>query len=137
MQFIVEGKPQSKLRARTVRNKYTGKVNSFTPEKTANYENLIRWRYKAAGGQYYGEKMLSVEIQAFYPIPKGFSKAKRQNALQGLLRPETKPDCDNIIKCFLDALNGVAYYDDKQVVSVSCGKYYAEMGHVVVNIKEI
>lgn len=137
MQFIVAGKPQSKLRARTVRNKYTGKVNSYTPEKTVNYENLIRWSYTAAGGQYFGEKTLKVVVQAFYPIPKGFSKAKRERALQGILRPETKPDCDNIVKGILDALNGVAYYDDKQVVSVSCDKYYAERGHIVVNINEI
>ena len=137
MQFIVEGKPQSKLRARTVRNKYTGNVNSYTPEKTVNYENLIRWNYRAAGGEYFGEKTLKVVVQAFYPIPKGFSKAKRERALQGILRPETKPDCDNIVKGILDALNGVAYYDDKQVVSVSCDKYYAERGHIVVNINEI
>ena len=137
MQFVVEGKPQSKLRARVVRNKYTGKVNSYTPEKTVNYENLIRWSYTAAGGQYMGDKTLKVVIQAFYPIPKGFSKAKKESALNGILRPKTKPDCDNIIKSILDALNGVAYYDDKQVVSVACEKYYAERGHIVVNINEV
>jgi Holliday junction resolvase RusA-like endonuclease len=137
MRFIVEGKPQGKARARTVRNKYTGKVHSFTPEKTANYEDLLRWNYKAAGGVYYAEKTLQVDIKAFYPIPKSFSKARRNDAIKGDVSPTTKPDCDNIIKVVLDALNGVAYYDDKQVVSVSCNKYYAERGYTEIEIKEI
>lgn len=137
MQFFIEGKPQSKLRARTVRNQYTGKVHSYTPKKTMDYENKVRWSYTTAGGKYYGDKPLRVSIQAFYPIPKGFNKVKRENALSGIIRPQTKPDCDNVVKGILDALNGIAYHDDNQVVSVSCDKYYAETGHVIVNIKEI
>jgi Holliday junction resolvase RusA-like endonuclease len=51
--------------------------------------------------------------------------------------PMKKPDCDNIVKIILDALNGVAYTDDKQVVDVRCRKCYAkpgEPGRVVVTI---
>lgn len=137
MQFIVEGKPQGKARARTFYNSRAGKMQSITPEQTKSYENLIRWKYKAAGGKYYGEKTLQVNIEAFYPVPKGFSKAKINDAIDGNLRPTTKPDCDNIIKVVLDALNGVAYYDDKQVICVSCNKYYAQQGYLLVQIKEI
>lgn len=137
MHFIVEGKPQGKARPRVVRNKYTGKVHSFTPEKTANYEDLIRWSYKAAGGVFYANKTLQVDIQAFYPIPKGFSKAKQKDAVNAVLRPTTKPDCDNCIKVVLDALNGVAYNDDKQVVGVSCNKYYGESGRLIVRITDL
>jgi Holliday junction resolvase RusA-like endonuclease len=137
MQFIVEGKPQGKARARTFYNSRAGKMQSITPEKTKSYEDLIRWKYKAAGGKYYGEKTLQVDIQAYYPVPKGFSKAKLKDATNGNLRPTTKPDCDNIIKVVLDALNGVAYYDDKQVICVSCNKYYAEQGYLVIRIIEI
>ena len=137
MQFIVEGKPQGKARARTFYNSRAGKMQSITPEKTKSYEDLIRWKYKAAGGKYYGEKTLQVVIRAYYPIPKGFSKAKVNDAIERKLRPITKPDCDNIIKVVLDALNGVAYYDDKQVICVSCNKYYAQQGYLCVDINEI
>lgn len=136
MQFIVEGKPQGKARARTFYNARAGKMQSITPEQTKSYEDLIRWKYKAAGGQYMGEKVLQVDIKAFYPIPKAFNKAKQGEALEGQIRPTTKPDCDNIIKVVLDALNGVAYYDDKQVVCVSCNKYYGETGCLIVTITE-
>ena len=112
-------------------------MQSITPEKTKSYEDLIRWKYKAAGGKYYGEKTLYVAIRAYYPIPKGFSKAKVNDAIERKLRPVTKPDCDNIIKVVLDALNGVAYYDDKQVICVSCNKYYAQQGYLCIEINEI
>ena len=135
--FIVEGKPQSKLRPRVVTNKYTGKKHGYTPEKTVKYEDLIRWSYKAAGGQYLGEKLLEVEIKAYYPIPKSTSKKQRLAIEEGGIRPQTKPDCDNIIKGVLDALNGVAYYDDKQVVCVCCNKYYSQTGRLEITFKEL
>lgn len=134
--FIVEGKPQAKARARTVRNKYTGKVHSYTPDGTSSYEDLIRWSFKAAGGKYMGDKLIEASIQAFYPIPKSCTKKNRLAIMQDEIRPQTKPDCDNIIKIVLDALNGVAYYDDKQVICVSCNKYYGETGYLKITLKE-
>lgn len=137
MNFIVEGKPQGKARARTFYDRNTGKMRSVTPEQTKSYEDLIRWSYVAAGGQYLGDKVLQVDIQAFYPIPKSFNKAKRHAATFEQIRPTSKPDCDNIVKVVLDALNGVAYYDDKQVVCVSCNKYYGERGYLHISIDEL
>lgn len=137
MIFRVIGKPQGKARARTFYNKKMGRMQSVTPEQTKSYEDLIRWSYKDAGGEYLGEKTLKVNIRAFYEIPKSFSKKKKELAFAYKLRPTTKPDCDNIIKVVLDALNGVAYYDDKQVLEVSCEKYYNDIGCLVVEIEEI
>lgn len=137
MRFIVNGMPQGKSRARTVRNKYTGKVHSYTPEKTQSYEDLIRWSFKEAGGEYMGEKTLRVDIAAYFPIPQSFSKTKRQQAFTGALKPTKKPDCDNIIKVVLDALNGVAYHDDKQITGVSCIKFYADTGFLSIQIQEL
>lgn len=90
MKFIVEGKPQGKARARTFYNARVGKMQSITPEQTKSYEDLIRWKYRAAGGQYMGEKVLQVRIEAFYPTPKAFSKAKINDAIDGKIRPTTK-----------------------------------------------
>lgn len=137
MRFIVNGMPQGKSRARTVRNKYTEKVHSYTPEKTQSYEDLIRWAYKEAGGEYMGEKALRIDIAAYFPIPQSFSKKKRSDAFIGILKPTKKPDCDNIIKVVLDALNGVAYHDDKQVTGVSCIKFYEEEGCLDIHIQEL
>ena len=132
--FLVEGKPQGKARARTFYDKRVGKMRSITPEPTKSYEDLIRWSYKAAGGQYLGEKLISVDIQAFYPIPQSFSKKKRAEAVTERIRPTTKPDCDNCAKVVLDALNGVAFYDDSQVVDLMVRKFYGERPYIKVTI---
>lgn len=51
--------------------------------------------------------------------------------------PTIKPDTDNIAKSILDSLNGIAYKDDKQVVSLSVKKWYAEEPSVSIWIKEV
>lgn len=136
--FIVDGKPQGKLRARTFYNSRMGRMQSITPQQTKDYEDLIAWSYKAAGGRYLGDRLVEVDISAFYDIPKSTSKKKRQEILENGIRPTVKPDCDNIIKVVLDALNSIAYTDDKQVVSVRCQKYYTEAaGYLSVTVKEI
>lgn len=136
MRFIVEGKVQGKARARTFFNHNTGRMQSITPEQTKSYEELIRWSYKASGGKYLGEQPIELSVKAFYSIPQAFRRLKREQALKGEIRPMTRPDTDNILKAVLDALNGVAYYDDKQVVSVSCEKWYAESGCLIIEIGE-
>lgn len=137
MIFRVEGRVRGKQRARTFFNHNTGRMQSITPLQTKSYEDLIRWNYKISGGEYFEDKAVKVSIKAFYSIPQAFSRTKREQALQGQLRPQIKPDTDNILKVVLDALNGIAYYDDKQVISVNCEKWYAEKGYLEIEIKEI
>lgn len=48
-----------------------------------------------------------------------------------------KPDIDNIAKVVCDALNGVAYKDDKQIVSLKLAKRYGSLPMVVIDINEI
>jgi Holliday junction resolvase RusA-like endonuclease len=53
----------------------------------------------------------------------------------------TKPDLDNQIKTVLDALEGLAYNNDSQVVDISAHKRYAnydaESEYAVIEISEI
>lgn len=124
LRFTVAGKPQGKARARTVHNKYTGRVHSYTPSKTQSYEDLIRWCYKESGGELIDGRSIDVIVRAKFEIPKSYTKKQRQAILEGRMLPQVKPDCDNILKVVMDALNGVAYVDDKQVTFCSCSKDY-------------
>ena len=134
MEFIVNGKPQGKARARTFYNSQIGKMQSITPEQTRSYEDLIRWSYKASGGKYLGEAPIILQITAEYRVPASWSKRNRELALAGKIYPTVKPDCDNIAKSVLDALNGVAYHDDKQVIGLALQKVYAEQSRLSVNV---
>lgn len=65
------------------------------------------------------------------------SRKKRAAKLSGAIRPAKKPDCDNIGKIVADSLNGIAYKDDAQIVSMVIEKYYAEIPRVEVKITEV
>ncbi|MCM1276703.1 MAG: RusA family crossover junction endodeoxyribonuclease [Lachnospiraceae bacterium] len=132
-QFTVPGKPQGKARPR-----FNGKTRrTYTPQKTINYEQLVRNSYLAL---YAGEPpldgALKAEITAFFPIPKSVSKSKRDRMLSGEIKPTVKPDADNIIKAILDALNGAAYKDDAAVIKVTAEKRYSDEPRVEVKIME-
>jgi Holliday junction resolvase RusA-like endonuclease len=78
-----------------------------------------------------------VVINAYYSIPKSTSKKDRELIKQGLKKPTKKPDIDNIAKIILDSLNGIAYKDDTQVVSLTVHKiYYGNEPFVDVFIEE-
>ena len=68
--------------------------------------------------------------------PKSTSKIKHAEMLCGSLKPLKKPDVDNIVKVVADALNGVAYHDDTQIVSVSAKKVYAASEGLDVIVEE-
>jgi hypothetical protein len=82
------------------------------------------------------EAPVTVAIYIRASIPASFSKQKRKDALEGILKPTKKPDIDNIAKCFLDAMNGIVYLDDKQVVNLHLTKVYAETPAVEIMVKE-
>lgn len=54
--------------------------------------------------------------------------------IDGKIYPLVKPDIDNCIKSIMDALNGVAYKDDKQVVLVRSIKRYGEHPQTIIDI---
>ncbi|CZR99762.1 Endodeoxyribonuclease RusA [Clostridioides difficile] len=57
--------------------------------------------------------------------------------VEGLIRPNKKPDLDNIIKSVADSLNGIAYKDDSQIVEVVSKKYYSDRPRVEVELEDV
>ena len=131
--FSIPGEPVAKARPRVTK---TG--HAYTPEKTVNYENLVRLMYsnKYHGMSFPAKVPLTMEIKVFMGIPQSTSKKRAADMMKCKERPTKKPDVDNIIKIVMDALNGVAYPDDKQVVSIVCNKYYNATPRVEVQIEE-
>ena len=137
VKFEVLGVPVGKGRPRF--STQGGFVRAITPEKTANYETLVRLSYqqKYAGCMFEKDIPLRAIIRAFFPIPKSASKKKQEQMRDLRILYTKKPDADNIIKAVLDALNGVAYYDDSQVAEVVISKAYAEQPKVMIELHEI
>ena len=68
-------------------------------------------------------------------VPQSWSRRKRADAIADKIRPKTRPDVSNVIKGIEDALNGVWYNDDSQIVEYGViGKWYAEEPRVYVRL---
>ena len=130
--FTVKGKPQGKQRPRVTRH------GTYTPEKTRNYEKAVQWEYMMqCQGAKFPDLPLMVVIDAYFAIPKATSKEKREAMIAGSIRPTVKPDNDNIAKSICDALNGEAYKDDAQIVSLIVRKWYGEVPRCEVQIRTV
>ena len=143
--FTIDGEPIGKGRPRF--STYNGFVRTHTPKETMNYETKVVFSYRSNndGMAFEPNDMIHAKIVAYYLIPKGhyrFHKKtnttdldpKGQEMLSGRLLPTKKPDCDNIAKIVLDALNGIAYHDDSQVVELMVQKRYSESARVEVTL---
>lgn len=131
--FVIPGEPVGKGRPRFTRNGH-----AYTPEATASYQTLVKLEYeRQVDAEPFAKGVpLVLTINAMYAIPASTSKKQRQLMLSGAIFPTKKPDCDNIIKIIADALNGLAYYDDSQLSTVSVVKRYDPMPRVEVWISE-
>lgn len=132
MLIIIPGEPKSKGRHRTTKAGHT-----YTPDKTVLYENWIKECFILSKQKERLEGQLEAHIKAFFSIPKSTSKKKREQMLNGNIRPVKKPDWDNIGKVVCDALNELAYHDDSSIVSGTVEKHYSDEPRVEVELKEV
>lgn len=138
--FCIPGDPQGKARPKVTRAK-NGYSHTYTPDKTVAYEELIRLRYldAADGFRFESGKPLRMRVVAIFGIPKSKPK-KTQTAMKlNMIWPTKKPDFDNIFKIICDALNGIAYADDAQIVEAQISKIFtaSNVPRVEVEICEI
>ena len=115
----IKGVPVAKARPRVTM--VGGKARAYTPKKSADWERQIarEWTHERQSAA------VRLDIVFGMPIPQSWSKKQQDAAASGLLLPSKKPDIDNLIKAVMDALNGVAYDDDNQVIELSAKKVYA------------
>lgn len=131
----IPGKPFAKQRPRASRR---GRFTTvYTPKETINYENLVKYSYYEQNGRIKLEGPLSAEITATFPIPKSVSNKKRVMMELGEVPHTKKPDCDNLAKSCLDALNDIAYSDDSQIVQLLISKKYGKNPNVEIKIQEL
>lgn len=99
LRFFVPGKPVSKARARVIAHGV--RCTAYTPAKTKAWESAIRWVASASA------------IKARWKPTA--DPCEVEIALRGL---HPLSDVDNAAKAVLDALNGLAWDDDRRVWSL-------------------
>ena len=130
--MTIEPKPKERPRAAII----GGHARIFTPKTTEAYEKELRTAWIRANGEVPEEGPLRIRIYFGLPIPKSATKANKLQMVTRQVFPTKKPDLDNLAKAVMDALNGVAYKDDSQIVTVLTKKNYGEMPYVKVILSD-
>ena len=133
--FKVDANPVGKQRARYA--KRGNHVMAYTPDKTRNYETLIKAAaIEAMGASEPLETPINLYLYIRAPIPKSLSKKRLEACLNGLEKPIKKPDASNVLKSVEDAMNGVVYKDDSQIINIHVTKVYCSVSGIDVCVKE-
>lgn len=107
-----------------------GFVRAYDPAKSRNYKAYVKAVCADAaekqGWLFNTDLPLEVEIIAGLSIPSSKSKKWKLAAAEGVEKPTKKPDVDNIAETITDALSGVIYKDDKQIIKLTVTKLYNE-----------
>jgi Holliday junction resolvase RusA-like endonuclease len=109
--------PRGKQRPRIVRRPNMPYPVAITPDETVQAENRIQ-HHVAGEWQPRPPYEGPLQIQIVVRIMKPKSKPKK------VIYPTGIPDADNYAKLLLDALNGVVWRDDSQVVRLFVEKAY-------------
>lgn len=135
--FHVHGAPVQQGSTKGFVNKRSGRVQITHDNKAP----LKSWRQDvAACAAEAGVVQLEgpVRVEATFRFVRPASVTAKKRPL-----PEVKPDLDKLARALLDALTGIAYRDDAQVVALDVQKLYADqpglsctIGHAVAMIVE-
>ncbi len=128
--FTIPGAPISKARPRFYRRgKFVGTYNSQeTEEGKAMLFLREQWRREPT------IQPIILEATFFMPIPKGTSKKKTIQMIEGEIKHIKRPDCDNLLKFLKDCCNGIVWNDDSQVYKVIAEKRYSENPRTCIGV---
>lgn len=108
--FTYHGQVRGQMRPRF------SKFGTYKAKADKEYEDKIRKAYINSGGVHFGDKPVYIKVTVHRQLPKSTPRYVE-------FEPDThKPDASNIIKSVEDALNGIAYDDDRQIVEAYCVK---------------
>jgi Holliday junction resolvase RusA-like endonuclease len=106
--------------------------------KSAPWKNQVA---QVAGGAMAGRSLMDGPLKArftfFRARPKGHFKRDGSLSAQGHRKPypDVKPDLTKLVRCAEDALKGVVWRDDQQVVAHKTWKLYGEPERVVITVE--
>lgn len=114
-----------------------GHARAYDPKKSVDYKKLVARYAMQHKPHALLEGPLEVKIDIYKGTLKSFSRAKQSAAEAKLLRPTTKPDADNYAKGPMDALKGIVWKDDGQVVDLLARKFYSENPRIEITVRTL
>lgn len=131
----IPGDPVAQARPRAVK---MGKgIRMYDPKPSADYKKYVATIAKQHAPKKILEGALGVKLKVYRQIPKSTTKKRRQAMNEGIERPVVKPDLTNYAKGIEDALNGIIYHDDSQIIDLQIEKHYSDEPCAVIEITEV
>lgn len=133
--FEIPGEAVPKLRPRVKFG--NGRVWTYTPAKSADYEKAVRLMAQVAMR---ARKPISGPVALYIAVyrepPKSASQKKRIEMIdEGW--PVARPDLDNLIKGISDAINGVVFGDDGAVCRIIASKHWGAEPKTIVTVQTL
>ena len=126
MKITIYVDPVGKARPRSTVRK--GRVITYTPQKTAHAENLIRDKVMRLGQYFERGTPLAIEAVFFRERPKSTKKSVKL--------PTSRPDGDNYFKLLTDSLEKFVYANDSQITTAVIKKRFGTPPRIELEIKE-
>jgi Holliday junction resolvase RusA-like endonuclease len=122
LEFTVVGTPIPQGSTKSFYNKKTEKVHTTH----TNDGPLQQYRYNVSQGCLQAMTKNGIQISDAPVIVDVLFVFKRPKARKHQHFKTTRPDLDKHIRAVLDALSGIAYNDDAQVVCINAMKVYSD-----------
>lgn len=116
-------------------SRFGNNVSVRDPKESKDYKSFVRLVASQVAPNTLITEEIRLRIDVYRKIPKSFSKKKHQQAVDGELRPTTKPDIDNLAKGIKDGLSKVIWHDDSQVTELVARKLYSDNPRAEVTIE--
>lgn len=131
----VTGYPVPAARARTFMQ--AGRAVTTTPPIYRKWKDDARMvARQAMNGRAPLAGCLRLHLEVCFPPPeKSWATWKVEAALRDEIKPSGRPDLDNLLKAAKDALNGIVWLDDAQVVEVEAVKRYSAFPRVTAKVQ--
>lgn len=135
VKLTIPGEPVAQGRPRfSRRGKY---VSTYDPPKSKAYKEHVK---QIARQELHIEPMtgsIMINVKVYRGIQKAGSKLTKRQKQDGIIRPTVKPDTDNYYKAVSDALTGIVWVDDNQIVEMHVSKWYSDTPRVEIEVEEL
>jgi Holliday junction resolvase RusA-like endonuclease len=132
MKLVIDGVPISQIRMKYSGRNGIGRIYDPREREKRNIKKII-------SSQYSNHPLFihpRVSFIFHFPIPVSVPKRVLLHYKSGLLKHEKKPDTDNLLKLYLDCMDGICFDGDQKVSLGDCIKLYHPHPKTIIIINE-
>jgi Holliday junction resolvase RusA-like endonuclease len=119
--------PQGRPRARAFQHQGATRVSVYDPATSRDWKRTVLAQVLPQKPAAPVEGPLVMALTFFLPRPKTLPRREHFHV--------KRPDCSNLLKAVEDALNGIVYRDDSQIVKLDIVKEYSPAPGVQIRIE--